>query len=321
MTHPLLLPALDGRDPLGFLAALGVLCLLTDHQPIHPVALSFDPPTATAVLHSQHTDITQVTAALGEIIDHMPAGAVIPGLPAGFPAPMRQKGGEPNRVPRLDYRTLITTHGGDGKLDPLLRWIAVLLTDLAVDDQKRAVLTPYIAPVAKQSLRGFFDNPLTATRAQPDRLHEALTNWRRIADVTGENLDHRALRPGVDQPDGKSLPAGVPGATWLATMALPLLRLTGDGTTRSATLWHRAPDNTTELMIWPIWRHPLDVHAVQAILEHPALQPKFRNGTTCIRLTPLRPLGVFHAAAAHRQRQPALRYNEVLTPMPLSVIE
>lgn len=320
MTHPLPLPALDGRDPLGFLAALGVLRLLTDHQPSRPVALSFDPTTAAAVLHSTLTDITQVTVALGEIIDHMPAGAVIPSLAAGFPAPMRQKGGEPNRVPRDDYRTLITTHGGYGQLDQLRRWLAVLLTDLAVDDQKRAVLTPYIAPVAKQSLRGFFDNPLTDTRKHPDRLHEALTNWRRIADVTGENLDHRALRPGVDQPDGRSQPAGVPGATWLATMALPLLRLTGDGTTRSATLWHRAPD-TTELMIWPIWRHPLDTHAVQTMLEHPALQPHFRNGTTCVKLTPLRPLGVFHATAAHRQRQPALRYNDVLTPMPLSIID
>ncbi|ROO62540.1 hypothetical protein EDC02_4521 [Micromonospora sp. Llam0] len=46
MTDPIELPALDGRDPLGFLAALGTLRLLADHH--DPVtALSFDagPPS------------------------------------------------------------------------------------------------------------------------------------------------------------------------------------------------------------------------------------------------------------------------------------
>ena len=104
-----------------------------------------------------------------------------------------------------------------------------LLTDLAVDNNGRAGLTPYAAPSGKQNLRTFFSKPLHEVRASPGRIHEALTGWRRVEGFTGEYLDHHVLNAAADSPGWLRTAAesGVPGATWLATMALPVLPYIG----------------------------------------------------------------------------------------------
>ena len=61
------LPALDGRTPLGFLAALGVLRLVTDHTG-RPARLAWSPHEATAVLHDAQPDIDTLVADLTNII-------------------------------------------------------------------------------------------------------------------------------------------------------------------------------------------------------------------------------------------------------------
>ena len=60
------LPALDGQKPLGFLAALGVLRLVTEHT-AHPARLAWSPHDAAAVLHDAHTD---VDALVSDLTDH-----------------------------------------------------------------------------------------------------------------------------------------------------------------------------------------------------------------------------------------------------------
>jgi hypothetical protein len=314
--HPIPLPALDGRDPLGFLAALGATRLLTDHHDRH-TALAFDPHTATAILHTTLHDLDQVADTLTSIIEQIPADAVIPGLPPGIPTPPRRIGGDPMRAPRHQHRDritdLTTRHPNPAQLH---RWLGPLLTDLAVDAKDRTALSPYLAPVGQQSLRNFFGAPLAALH-DPDRIRQALTGWVRVPGITGESLDHRAIRNAADQPDGTSKPAGVPGATWLATMAIPLLRLTGNGTHRAATGWHHHTNRRAPILIWPIWRPPLDTHAIQTLLEHPALTPQSRNDTFTINLTPLRPLGVIAVYAA--ERLPLVKNSDgILAPTPIT---
>ncbi|WP_130513837.1 type I-G CRISPR-associated protein, Cas3-extension family [Krasilnikovia cinnamomea] len=299
------LPALDGRDPLGFLAALGVLRLLTDHD--HPgTLLSFDPQTATAIIHSGHPDIDTIVTALGGIVSSTSEHAAIPGVPDDFPPANPGTGGDPLRVPRHAYNAKAITLNDQDTTGRAHAWHGALVTDLAVDDRGRCRPTPYTAPAGQQALRTFFHKPLTAVRRHPPALKEALTGWRRIdrlprLDIlTGESLDHRAIRDAVDQPDGESRPSAVPGATWLATMALPLLRLTSTGARRTATCWYELPGQGTEIMIWPLWRPPLDTHATQALLEHPAIRPEVIDAVPTASLTRLRPLGVITIAAARR---------------------
>ena len=55
------LPALDGRTPLGFLAALSVLRLVTEHTS-HHARLAWTPEDATAVLHDAQPNLDVLIA-------------------------------------------------------------------------------------------------------------------------------------------------------------------------------------------------------------------------------------------------------------------
>lgn len=307
------LPALDGREPLGFLAALGVLRVLTQESGI-PARLSFSDTTACAHLHSPLQTTEDIAEALAEVVNSIEETAVLPGIGAGFP-PASGLGKDPLRWPRQEYRQRAADIR---RTRPLAadRWLPCLTTDLAVDAQGRGALSPFIAPSGQQKIRTFFEMPLKAVRDNPEHLHEALTRWRRIEGFTGEYLDHRVLRSTADDPEGRAgREAGVPGATWLATMALPLFRLTGDGRKLRSTLWHRLAGD--HVMIWPLWKPALDADAVRCLLEHPTLKPIDDHPTVSTTAWPA--LGVFSVHGAHRQRIAGRNFDGVLAPLPVHV--
>ncbi|MEU8661423.1 type I-G CRISPR-associated protein, Cas3-extension family [Actinoplanes philippinensis] len=313
MNPPLELPALNGLDPLGFLAALGLIRLLHDHTDQRP-RLSFDEHTAIARLHSSLNSIDDVVTTLVDIVSAIPEDGVIPAVPATFPLGKEGVGADPMRVKRADYRPWAQQLLSHTPTAAQQSWLAALVTDLAADTEGRAALTPFTAPAGQQSLRSAFVKPLAEVRKAPtDRLTEALTRWRRISGYTGEYLDHRAPRGGADHPTGKAGTAGVPGATWLALMALPILRLTGNGNRPRATLWHTLPKNKPT-MIWPIWRPALNLPAIQTLLEHSALIPANDNGTLTVSRCHWKPLGVFAIGSAIRQPTDGGKSAGVLTP-------
>lgn len=317
MTYPIEMPALDGRDPLGFLAALGSLRLLADHHD-PATALSFDDQTAVARLHSTRlASLDDLVSTLVDIIGTIPHEGVIPAAPATFPASKVGVAADPMRVARDEFRTAADTlTGGE---PAAVRWLSALVTDLAADAKGRVALTPYTAPAGQQSLRSFFTKPLDEVRKDPTTLiRQALTGWRRVDGYTGEYLDHRVVRGAADHPSGKSVEAGVPGATWLAITALPMLRLTGDGSNVGATGWYQVPGRRQQVMLWPLWRQPLDRHAVTALLEHRELRPD--NGPDGITVNPAKwaPLGIFTVAAAARQPIEGRKSAGVLAPVPVT---
>ncbi|MFI6504542.1 hypothetical protein [Nonomuraea typhae] len=306
------LPALDGRQPLEFLAALGLLRVLTQECQI-PARLSFSGATACARLHSPLETTEQIAAALAGVVASIDEPAVLPGVSAGFPPPAAT-GKDPLRWPRTEYRAKAEELRCT---DPRAAetWLACMTTDLAVDSQGRGAISPFMAPSGQQNLRTFFEMPLKAVQAHPEHLHEALTRWRRVEGFTGEYLDHRVLRSAADDPRGRpGHEAGVPGATWLATMALPLFRLTGDGATVRSTLWHRITGD--HIMLWPLWEPALDLHAVQCLLEHPAFTPV--DGQPVVNTAAWTPLGVFGVYGAHRRRIPGRTFDGVLTPIAIA---
>jgi CRISPR-associated endonuclease/helicase Cas3 len=222
------------------------------------------------------------------------------------------------RVRRSEYRNMLHDKVADLAAPAALDWLSALVTDLAVDQEGRAALTPYNAPSGQQSLWTYFEKPLAAVRSEPSRLREALTGWRRIDKFTGEYLDHRVLCSAAEHPLGRSTEAGVPGATWLAIQALPLLRLTGDGRNPQSTLWHRIGQRT--MMIWPLWQSPLDEHAVRVLIEHPLLRPNAtaRNGQRPepqVSRRKLAPLGVFEVCGAERLTIDGRKSAGVLAPI------
>jgi len=305
-------PALDGRSPLGFLAAIGVQQILTDTA-AKPFRLCFSQTTAAAVLHSHLASLDEVAAALAQVATTAGEGCAIAGADPRFPLPAGT-GADPMRRPRERYRELTDEIR---RIDPhtASHWLPNLLTDLAVDQQGRAGLTPFNAPSGKQNLRTFFAKPLGEVRANPSQIRQALAGWRRVEGFTGEYLDHHVINSAADDPRGRTgAESGVPGATWLATMALPQLRVTGDGQNVAATLWHHT--GRRHLMIWPLWRQPLHPPAVQALIEHPRLTPPDPRPT--IQRQDWQALGIIGVYGAERQHIPGRNFAGVLAPIPVT---
>ena len=241
-----------------------------------------------------------MTRQLGAIAADAADDAAIAGIDPRFPL-RAGTGADPMRRQRDSYRQLAAEIR---QIDPRAvgDWPPHLLTDLAVDGNGRADLTPYTAPSGKQNLRDLLRQTAARSPRQPrpdTRSADRLAARRRI---------HRRIpRPPRPQrrrrlPAGRAeAESGVPGATWLATMALPLLRITGDGRSIAATLWHRTQQrNVTKS---PLWHQPLDRPAVQALLEHPCLIPV--DPAPTVRCTAWPALGSFTVTAQNDNRFPA----------------
>lgn len=304
------LPALNGLDPLGFLAALGAFRLTADHLDSE-ARLGWSVATGSAVLASRFDSTTSLAQALANVAQSVPDGGVLPGVPAAFPETRTgSKGGDPVRVVRADYgprlAQIADEHGPQAS-----RWFEHIVSDLDEDRTGRAVLTPWMAPSGQQTVRSFFEKSLALVRAKPETIHEALTGWRRHNDFTGEYLDHRVLNDAAASATGQSDERGVPGATWLAAMALPMLRATAVGGRPAGTLWrHRGHE---WVAVWPLWQPLLDQAAVVVLLEHPDLSPTSLNRA---RLTAL---GVFRVGAAKRRGVEGRKSAGVLVPVAMAL--
>ena len=206
------LPALDGRKPLGFLAALGLTRLLEVHTDDQP-RLAWSPTDGAARLHTGRTSIDDIVDALEGVLAAIPEGGVLPGVPIGMP-PL---GAAPDglRLPPKQLRALVG-HLAPAPTVEVDAWLSSLVTDLSLDEKGRCDISLMAAPSGTQSMRTMLEKPLAFVRREPACLREALLGWRRRVGYTGEYLDHQVLFDGADSGVGKSQERGVPGATWLA---------------------------------------------------------------------------------------------------------
>lgn len=302
------LPALTGDSPLGILAAIGTLRLLTDFTD-DPPRLRWNASDLTAVLCGQRDSVDRVLLDLSGIVDQIADGAAVPGVGAGFPPP----GAAPDglRVPRAGFRGLherLLDGMSQAQREQARRWLASLVTDLVLDDKGRVAISQFTAPAGKQSMATMLDKPLELIRAEPALLTQALVGWRRVAGVTGEYLDHRAMWDATEDGGGSANMRGVPGATWLALMSYPLFRTTASARRRVLSSgWHsvRTDNNRSyEELRLPVWEQPLGPAGVSALVEHPALMPPKNRKSGSDYSTDPRTLGVIHVCRARRY-QPA----------------
>lgn len=314
-----LLPALDGLDPLGFLAALGVLRLL-EHRGVD-ARLSFDPMLATARMTGVES-IDEVVGHLVALVEQLPADGLMVGLPPSLVPAATSSADfvDPGRITHARFAELAARAKDTDERE----WIRALWTDLVASDEERCAFTPFYAPTGRQTLRTAFEKPAQLVMAEPDRLlREALGAWRRLDGFTGENLDFRAVRGAADQPDGRATMSGIPGATWLALSAIPLFPMGGDGLEHRTLRWQWLRFATIGrrrlAFSWPIWRTPLDLDAVRALLAHRAVDQAAEFAAAQSAGDPrvhgqLVALGVERVAVAHRRQLPGGKAAGVLVP-------
>ncbi|MEV7394723.1 hypothetical protein [Streptomyces sp. NPDC091215] len=301
-TYQLELPALHSDDPLGFLAALGVL-ELAEAALDQTIRLSWRGLAAPAVLHTdQPLALAQLAELLAGFLPAEPAKEPLPAAPGILGLPRDTSPGAPNdalRMPIEKAHRLLRDFSAAERLsnDPRARWFAALVNQLCVTPAKKTkdeppqaqhdatatsspvdshgpILytesTPLFAASGQMTLANNWVKAAEQCRRQGAHVSAALTGWIRVPDYTGANLDHRSTGDASMTADGKPSQQGVPGATWLALHAFATFRLTGDTMTSATTSWDTSGD--LPALVWPVWTSPLSRAAITALLEHPLVR-------------------------------------------------
>lgn len=297
------LPGLRGDDPLGFLAALGVLSLAEQGE-IEPLRLGWQASSLVAIVEgpaSREPLGQQVSRAFERIRD---GGGVLPGVDPTFPlgrssstSGLGGSGADPMRMPREHMARFARAGAKAWPENPWpARWLLALAAQ-ATADAKGMELTPFNAPTGQMSLRAsLFERTMRAV-SRVRGPADALTAWRRTYrdNYSAANFDERALRDATDSTSGEPRNQGAPSPVWLAAMAIPFFPMVEDGRQARAVGWRSLAlyaGYTRRSLVWPVWQPLLDPPAVRALLAHPALE--------------LLELGQYRATAGHPRTLEAL---------------
>lgn len=273
------IPALRGDDPLGFLAALGLLAL-SEQGELPPLRLGWVGRSAPiASVDASVPDVEALSLSLTDAFARIrQRGEVVPGLGPDFPLPPAGSTTDPMRMSREDMARWYAVADERWRLgEPwFARWLIALAAQTAVSDEDRGdvVLTPFYAPTGRMTMRvSIFDKTVEAVEVVGGP-GDAVRRWRR-ARYDGANFDDRAKRDAGVTTWGKADNQGAPSATWLAAMAIRLFTIVDKGLTARAVGWQPVrmyPGFTARSLVWPIWSKPLDAAAIRVLLSHDALR-------------------------------------------------
>jgi hypothetical protein len=271
------MPALVGNDALAFLAALGVLRLATTELCWDATLCWPNGPRNGAVLGGapDGSSISSLAEQLASIVSvTKKLKRLIPGIDGFPPKKSGSKGGDPVKDLTFDERsglarTALSNNPTFGD------WVTATLA-LAVPDRadpgetKHRLTAAFVRPTGQVT----FDRSLAGglEDASEQNLADAMSGWVRVDGVTGNYFDHRAIQDEFvgQHIKGQMKNAGVPGASWLALMALPLLPVRTPVSGRATTVGFRKNARPSSFQ-WPVWSEPLSVSAVSALMDHPAL--------------------------------------------------
>ncbi|MFC4048311.1 hypothetical protein ACFOY4_01335 [Actinomadura syzygii] len=253
--HRIDLPGLAGDEPLGFLAVIGLMSQLLENS-----YLSWDPEDRHAILHCHRpASIADLVAELMKRLRSIPEGGALP-YSSNFPVRRRRGAPDPLRVTPDGYRRLTDRVRSS--------WLRATLTDKSTDADGRCLVNPLIAVRGRQTIGSFWYYPMLEVRRDPERLlTEALTGWRRVQGSEGWWLDHRAsysTDPGLRGPGGSM---AVPGATWLATLAVEKFSYPDYGSPNLPQGMPRGwfPIDGVEVFAWPLWTLPASKNTLDAV--------------------------------------------------------
>lgn len=237
------LPALEGANPLGFLAALGVLD-----------AVSATTPSATLrwtdelVPHAVFGGVADRDALLDALDRDREQWTSNPML--GFPAEGPLTDAKPDRNRLRDWFEFVS--GPDGS-ESAAAHLCAIVAEWALDGNQRAKPTHLHFTAGQQQFLGMVRE--LASDVDRDRLEEALFGpWRYDSPLPSLSWDSRGERlyavRGINPSKEKRL--GVPGAEWLAFRGLvfyPVARRA------SGSLRTTACDDSwkSSAFRWPLW--------------------------------------------------------------------
>ncbi|HEX3955966.1 MAG TPA: hypothetical protein VHZ03_04960 [Trebonia sp.] len=256
------LPALEGTNPLGFLAALGVLDAISATTP--GVTLRWTDDLVPHAVVGAPGDLGQLLDTLHKDREHWAGSTVL-----RFPAD-----GQPLADAKPDGRQLRQwfEHVGDqNRHRAEADLLCALVAEEAFDNNGRAKPTHLHFTAGQQRFLSMVRE--LAAAVDCDRLQEAICGpWRYDSPLPSLSWDSRGERVyavrAVNPSNEKRL--GVPGADWLAFRGLifyPVTRTSRGSlrTTACDTEWKRSAFR------WPIWTSPATRHVVRSLVADPSL--------------------------------------------------
>jgi len=266
----LLLPGLDGSNPLGFLAALGLLRVLTSVPEVAPVRMKWTPAGGALVPAIQ--SCSESTLNENELL-HMLCEHLIDDI-AEHPVQLldalnEAKDDETERrhvfLDRLDQATDDDRMPSD--------WLAALASDFAPADAINQLQT---------ARRDYYYGNLTSVikLTKIDHLRRSIfRSWDYADPLDNQSLHldpsedrrhaHQWNKPAGD-PDRKKS-GGMLGANRLAIEAIPLFTSFPEtGTLRTVGFTGNRSTNTR--WTWPLWNVAIPLPVVQSLLLLPVLQ-------------------------------------------------
>jgi hypothetical protein len=258
------LPALEGTNPLGFLAALGVLDALSATRPVATLRWTDD-----LVPHPVVSGVPD----LGELLDILDkdraewtASSVLGFRADGEPLPDAKPGGK-------DLRRWFEFVADDGRRSDADHLCAIVAED-AHDNNGKAKPTHLHFTAGQQKFLSMVRE--LAQRLDRDRLKEAIEGpWRYDSPLPSLSWDSRGERVyavrATNPSNDKRL--GVPGADWLAFRGLvfyPVMR-TLSGSLRTTAC---DPEWKSSAYRWPLWTVPATRNVVKSLVADPSLVAK-----------------------------------------------
>jgi hypothetical protein len=270
------LPALTADSALGFLAAAGTLRLVAEELGDTNAQISWPSGAYSgAVLESSaFFSVDDLVAALFGLVSSMRgAKQLLPGV-TGFPPADDGGGADPtSKLTIADGRGLAVSARSD---EALSSWITAMVALVPPIDRKTKIAGTLEKSKFLKAGPGtvWVPRTLKGVLGAVDlvSIEQAFTGWRRQAGHMGAYLDHRADVEGATGQGNKAPPKqGVPGATFLALMGLPLFPVRSTGQFSVETVGWASGANYPKGFAWPVWAGPLSVASVRALLDHPAI--------------------------------------------------
>lgn len=284
------LPGLKGSEPIGFLAALGLLRVLSCRGSFGNVRLAWaDDAASSAVLHAERE--CDEGRLIADLLEHMRGRAALPVFAGVMPsgAMIGGKAWDDVKVPLADFATMLrgVRAGGRESAD----FYAALGTELVKVGNKDAVKPSALHMTSGQQaflelLRELArsldadepDHP-DASSAPADAFREAVfartvegeTGWRAADKFSSMGLDpaREAVYALTATAPTKTGARSTRAAVWLAVEALPLFPVAPIRGRLHTRGFGRRDETTT--FRWPLWDRALSVDAVRTAVGVPGI--------------------------------------------------
>ncbi len=266
----LLLPGLDGSNPLGFLAALGVLRVIAGAPGTQHARISWTPHGGVWVPAISASPATLDETALLDILeDNLTTD--IAEHPARLLAALADDAKDGDRGHLQVFSNLLKDADAANRVS--IDWLAAIASDAASPDATNQLQT---------SRRDYFYGNLTSVMAACTRehLHRAIFRQWDYGDPLQNQSLH--LDPSEDrrhahqwnQPSGdpeRNRSGGMLGANRMAIEAIPVFTSIPEGE-KLRTIGFTGTRAANTRWTWPVWSVPLGLRAVQSLLTLPDLQ-------------------------------------------------